>query len=174
MTSPAATVAPRSTFAALHERNYALFISGAFLSNIGNWMQNLAVPYVVYQATHSAAWVGLAGFAQYAPAVLVSPIGGSVADRYPRRRVLLATQSVLALLAIGMWVLWIAHVRNPGVLVAMVWLIAINVTWASLAVVAVALAVYEIVITVLGGATRSSTEDGEPAEPLGGTGIAAS
>jgi MFS family permease len=83
-------------------------------------MQNVTVPYVLHQATNSAAWVGLGAFAQFLPATLVGPVGGAFADRYSRRRLLVASQSVSMVAAFALW----ASVRHgevhPGVLVALV------------------------------------------------------
>ncbi len=105
---------------ALRHRNFALFWTGALISNIGSWMQSLAVPFVIYEATGSAAWVGFAAFMQFFPTVLLAPLGGSLADRYPRRMVLLVTQTIFAALAFALWGAWIAGVRSPLALTAIV------------------------------------------------------
>ena len=80
------------------------------------------------------AWVGLAGFCQFIPGVIMGPWSGAIADRFNRRRVLMATQSALACCAFGLWVMWQSGVRSPGALVAVVLLTgviaALNVpTW---------------------------------------------
>src|SRR5437899_11913724 len=76
-------------FRALGHRDFALFWAGAFVSSIGMWMQNVTVPFVIHEATGSAAWVGLAAFAQFAPAMLICPLAGSLADRHSRRTLLI-------------------------------------------------------------------------------------
>ena len=63
----------RHGFRALHHRDFALFWSAALVSNVGTWMQNVTVPYVLFHLTGSAAWVGLAAFAQFLPMMLPSP-----------------------------------------------------------------------------------------------------
>src|SRR5687767_15059729 len=88
----------RQSVAALRHRNFARFWTGALVSNCGTWMQNVTVPYVVYQQTRSASLVGLTGFCQFIPAMFLGPVGGWAADHYPRRNVLLVTQSAMAVL----------------------------------------------------------------------------
>ena len=108
----------RSTaFDAFKHRDFAIFWSAAMISNIGSWMQSLAVPYVIYESTGSVRWVGLAAFLQLIPSVPVSPYGGALADRYPRRRVLLVSQVLFALLALALWLVWVIGWRNPWVLI---------------------------------------------------------
>jgi MFS family permease len=110
----------RHSVRALRHRNYALFWVGALVSNSGTWIQNATVPYVLYKITGSNLWVGLSTFAQFLPSVAFGPIGGSMADRFDRRRVLLVTQTLLAIAAVGMWVSWIGGVRSPGLILALV------------------------------------------------------
>jgi MFS family permease len=105
---------------AFRHRDYQLFWGGALASNIGTWLSNLAVPFVLFALTHSALWVGMATLAQFLPGVLVAPFGGALADRRERRRVLLVTQSGMAAGAGGLWALWAAGVRSPVALLALV------------------------------------------------------
>ena len=81
-----------STFRAFRNRNYSLFFSGQSLSQIGNWMQRTGVSWVVYTMTHSAFMLGLTIFVSQFPTFLFSLLGGVVADRYSRFRVLIITQ----------------------------------------------------------------------------------
>ncbi|WP_217278576.1 MFS transporter [Hymenobacter sp. BRD67] len=102
------------TFRAFRNRNYALFFAGQSISQIGTWMQRTAVIWVIYSLTHSAAMIGLAMFAQQFPSFLLSLLGGVVADRYPRYRILLVTQTasmgqailLAALVLSGHYVIW--------------------------------------------------------------------
>jgi len=110
----------RHSVRALRHRNFALFWSGALISNSGTWIQNATVPYVLYQLTRSEAWVGLATFAQFIPSVLFGPLGGSLADRLDRRKFLVLTQSLLCAAAVGMWLLWIAGLARPVVILGLV------------------------------------------------------
>jgi len=105
---------------ALRVRDFRVFWTGALLSNTGTWLQSLTVPYVLFQLTNSALWVGLAAVAQFLPMVLLSPLGGTLADRVPRRSILLVTQSAMAGVALLMLVTWLAGVRSPGMLLGLV------------------------------------------------------
>lgn len=103
---------------AFRHRNFRLFFFGAMASNSGNWLQNLAVPFVLFELTQKSVWVGLAGFAQFIPSFLLGPLGGSLADRLDRRRVLLGTQSMMALAAFLLWGTWAAGWRNPWLILS--------------------------------------------------------
>ncbi len=98
---------------AFRHRNYRVFFFGALASNTGNWLQNLAVPFVLFQLTERSLWVGLASFAQFIPAFVLGPLGGSIADRLDRRKVLLATQFAMAAAALALWAAWAGGWRNP-------------------------------------------------------------
>ncbi len=84
---------------ALRHRNFLLFFSGQLVSLIGTWMQTVAQAWLVYRLTGSAALLGSIGFASQVPVFLLSPIGGAVADRHNRHRILLATQTTSMALA---------------------------------------------------------------------------
>ena len=109
----------RSAVAAFHYRNFALFWTGALVSNTGGWVQNVTVPYVVYQLTGSPTWVGFAAFSLLFSASVLGPVGGTLADRFHRRSVLLVMQSAQAAVAFALWGVWSAGVRSPGVIVAL-------------------------------------------------------
>lgn len=84
---------------ALRHRNYRLFFGGQLISLIGTWMQGVAQSWLVYRLTGSPVLLGFVGFACQIPVLLLSPVGGSVADRYNRHRILIATQTTAMLLA---------------------------------------------------------------------------
>jgi MFS family permease len=84
---------PRFT-RALRHRNYRLFFSGQLVSLVGTWMQQVAEAWLVYRLTGSAALLGVAGFASQIPVFLLATIGGTVADRANRHRILVITQSM--------------------------------------------------------------------------------
>ncbi len=77
---------------ALRHRNYRLFFFGQSISLIGTWMQRVAVGWLVYRLTGSEALLGLEAFLTMFPSLFMSPIGGVLADRYDRRRLLYFTQ----------------------------------------------------------------------------------
>jgi MFS family permease len=83
---------PRFT-RALRHRNYRLFFSGQLVSLVGTWMQQVAEAWLVYRLTGSAALLGVAGFASQIPVFLLATIGGTVADRANRHRILVITQT---------------------------------------------------------------------------------
>ncbi len=84
---------------ALRNPNFRLFWSGNFLSNIGTWMQNVALGWLVLTLTNSAFWLGIVGFAGSVPFLFITVFGGVVADRVNKRRLLLLTQTVMMILA---------------------------------------------------------------------------
>jgi MFS family permease len=89
----------RETFAALKHRNFRLFFVGQAISLIGTWMQNTAQSWLVYQLTGSKLLLGVVAAVSSAPMLVFSTWGGSVADRHPKRAVLLFTQSGMMVLA---------------------------------------------------------------------------
>lgn len=101
-------------FRAFRHRNYALFFYGQSISQIGTWMQRTAVSWVIYSLTHSPFMLGLAIFSQQFPSFLLSLVGGIVADRYDRYRILLITQTasmvqavfLAVLILTGHYVIW--------------------------------------------------------------------
>lgn len=110
----------RHTVRALRHRNYALFWCGALASNTGSWLSNLTIPYVLYQLTGSALWVGMVSVCQFLPGLLLGPVGGALADRHDRRRVVFLTQTGMAVAAFLMWAAWQRDLREPLVLLALV------------------------------------------------------
>lgn len=110
----------RSAARALRYRDFRLFWIGAVLSNSGTWVQNVTVPFVVYGLTGSAKWLSAAAFAQLVPMALLSPVGGVVADRFDRRRVLLATQATLLVVATSLWLVWVTGGANRWSIIGIV------------------------------------------------------
>jgi len=92
-------------FRSLRSRDYAFFWSGNFLSNIGTWMQNLALGWLVLEMTNSPFMLGLNGFLGSAPSLFFSLPGGAIADRLNRRKLMIATQTAMMLLALTLAVL---------------------------------------------------------------------
>ncbi len=102
----------RTSLGALGQRNFRLFWISGVISNTGRFFQAVAIPIIVLQITDSAGWVGIAGFAQLLPTAMMAPIAGAIADRYSRRSVLVITQSVQALVAIGFMAMWFSGIRS--------------------------------------------------------------
>ena len=88
---------------ALRRRDFRWFWLASLVSNTGGWMQNATIPYVVFQLTGRPGEVGLAGFFQYVPFMLMGVFGGALADRFPRRLLLLWAQVLQALVALALW-----------------------------------------------------------------------
>src|ERR1700720_4476016 len=104
---PVGSVAWKQTFRALRHRNYRLFFWGQLVSLIGTWMQQTAMSWLVYQITRRKLLLGIVAAIGSAPMMLSSIWGGSLADRHPKRSILLATQTAQMvcafLLAAGAW-----------------------------------------------------------------------
>ena len=115
--APAITPRPagtrrRAMFRALSNRDYRLFWIGAFLSNIGTWMQAVAQGWLVLLITNSPFWLGLDAFMATAPGFIFTLVGGVFADLIDRRRLLLITQVVAGVAALGLATLVVTGVVN--------------------------------------------------------------
>lgn len=100
------------TFRSLQFYNYRLWAGGSLVSNIGSWMQRIAQDWLVLTelTDHSASAVGVTTALQFAPQLLLLPWTGLVADRYEQRKLLLATQGAMALLATSLGLATVAGV----------------------------------------------------------------
>jgi MFS family permease len=94
---------------ALKHRNFQLFFSGQLISLTGTWMQTVAQSWLVYRLTGSSLLLGLVGFASQIPVFLMAPVGGMVADRVNRHRIVIATQTVSMFLALVLAALTLTH-----------------------------------------------------------------
>ncbi|HEY3736120.1 MAG TPA: MFS transporter [Jatrophihabitans sp.] len=97
-------------FRALRVRNYRLFASGQLVSLTGTWMQRVAQDWLVLELTNSGTALGVVTALQFGPSLLLGPWGGVIADRGDKRRILLITQTALAVLALILGVLDLAGV----------------------------------------------------------------
>ena len=101
-----------STFSSLRIRNYRLFATGQLVSNTGTWMQRIAQDWLVLSLTGSATAVGITTALQFLPMLLFGLYGGVIADRYPKRKILLFTQSAMGLTGLALAALTLTgHVR---------------------------------------------------------------
>ena len=99
-------------FRALSHRDFRVFWIGAFLSNVGTWMQAVAQGWLVLLLTNSPFWLGLDAFVATAPGFIFTLLGGVFADLIDRRRLLIVTQVVAGIAALGLAVLVATHVVN--------------------------------------------------------------
>src|SRR5262245_63023457 len=84
---------------AFRHRNYRLFFSGQLVSLIGTWMQQVAQAWLVLELTRDPVWLGIVAAAQFLPVMVLGLVAGVAADALPKRRVLLATQTAMMVLA---------------------------------------------------------------------------
>lgn len=111
------TTAPRaSLFAPFRHRGFAVVWTGAFVSNVGTWMQAAALGYYVAHMTRSAGWSAVVAAGEFAPTALLGPIGGAIADRWSRRTIFLVTTLVQGVFAAALTAAMVAGHPGPGVI----------------------------------------------------------
>lgn len=104
---------------ALRHREFRIFWVAALFSNTGSWIQNTAIPYVAFDLTGRNGGVGVTGFFQYLPIMLMGAVGGSAADRFDRKRLLVVTQLGQAVCAAALWALVASGRATPTSLTAL-------------------------------------------------------
>jgi MFS family permease len=102
---PTGSIADFHGVRALRHRNYRLFFGGQLVSLVGTWMQQVAQAWLVLQLTHDPLWLGLVSVAQFGPVIIFGLFGGLIADQWPKRRILLATQTTSMILAFALFLL---------------------------------------------------------------------
>jgi MFS family permease len=108
----------RNTFASLRHPNFRLFFGGQLISLIGTWMQNTAQGWLVYELTGSKILLGVVAAVVSTPMMLFSIVGGSVADRFSKRRIVLCTQTCMMLFAfVFAGLVWSGRIRPWHILV---------------------------------------------------------
>jgi MFS family permease len=119
-------------FDSLRHRDFALFWTAAVISNTGSWMQQVTVPFVVFDLTGSTTWLAVSAAVAFLPPFFVGPLAGAIADRYPRRTVLLVTQTVQMAAAFALWGIWISGQASLGSILGVLFVSAlasgINIT----------------------------------------------
>ena len=110
---------PSAAFASFSYRSFSYFWFGGLTANSARWFQYVALPAVIWELTHSPGWVGFAGFAQFLPMALIAPVSGMLADRFPRRNVLMLSQSLMGAVAVILALVWFQGVRSPAVYVVL-------------------------------------------------------
>ncbi|HEY2784033.1 MAG TPA: MFS transporter [Fimbriiglobus sp.] len=108
-----------NTFRSLKHRNYRLYFFGQIVSYTGSWAQSAALQWLVYELTRDTFWSALFLVAQVAPTLLLGPLGGAISDRFPRKRVVLVSQSAFALNATLLVLLVSFNAAPVGVLLAL-------------------------------------------------------
>jgi MFS family permease len=101
------------TFQSLRTRNFRLYFTGQLISNVGNWLTNVAMILFVLQITHSGFDVGLLAACQYGPILFFSAWAGAIADRVDKRKLLLLTQSLEMAESVALAVL--AFMPHPSI-----------------------------------------------------------
>jgi len=110
MTSSTSFAALRRT---LSNRNFAMFTAGSLVSVIGTWMQRVAVGWVTWELTGSAAWLGAVAAAEFMPTIVIAPVVGALADRYDRRAIALIGQVLATVQAVVLAVLTMTGFITP-------------------------------------------------------------
>ena len=115
----------RNTFTALRYRNFKLWFIGQTISLLGTWMQATAQGFLVFQLTHSPVYLGYVGFAYGLPTWLFMLYGGVLADRLPRRKVLIFTQTAMMIFAFVLATLTFSHLVQAWHIIIMAFLLGI-------------------------------------------------
>ncbi|MBV9775264.1 MAG: MFS transporter, partial [Gemmatimonadetes bacterium] len=126
-----------SALGVLRERNFAPFFVGNLLSNCGTWFQNIAQALLIYRLTQSSFLVGVANFAQFAAVILLAPWAGAAADRFDRRRLIVATQVGAALVTGALAALAAFGADSVAVVIGLALLLGITTAFATPALQAV-------------------------------------
>ena len=97
---------PQSMWEPMQHSGFRRFFAAAVVSNAGSWMQSVAVPFTVFEITNSKTWLGISAFTGMFVGMLANAPGGMLADRYARRKVLIATQTIQLFSAVSLLLLW--------------------------------------------------------------------
>jgi MFS family permease len=117
----------RDTFSSFQVRNYRLFYIGQIISTSGTFMQSIAQAWLVLEISNSGTALGIVSALQYIPVLLFGPLGGLVADRFSKRKVLYFTQSIAGILALILGVLVATHL----VQLWMIFILAFALGWVN-------------------------------------------
>src|SRR6202022_3450416 len=112
-------------FGALRHRNFQLFFAGQLVSLIGTWMQSTAQLWLVYKLTNSAALLGVFGFANQIPILVLASVGGYIGDRYNRHLGVIWTQTASMILAFTLAALTLTHLIQVWHLILIAFLVGI-------------------------------------------------
>ncbi|MBI5808595.1 MAG: MFS transporter [Ignavibacteriales bacterium] len=115
----------QATFAGLKHSNYRLWFIGQIVSLFGSWMQMTAQSFFIFELTHSPAFLGYVGFANGIPSWLLMLYGGAIADRFPRRNILIITQVIMMILAFILAFLTFTKLVEPWQIILLTFLLGI-------------------------------------------------
>lgn len=113
----------RQAFTALKYPNYRLWFWGQIISLFGTWMESTALGFLIFDLTKSPAYLGLVGFATGIPTWIFMLYAGVIADRFPRRTILIITQTSMMMLAFGIAALTFLHAIQPWHILVMAFLL---------------------------------------------------
>ncbi|HEY5334212.1 MAG TPA: MFS transporter [Solirubrobacterales bacterium] len=116
------TTALRRSFDSLEVPNYRRYFAGQVISLSGNWMQNVTALWLILTLTNSGFAVGLTTALQFLPMLLFGAYGGVLADRFPKRKLLFVTQSLMTIPAAGLFLVTAFHVEAPWMIYIAVFL----------------------------------------------------
>jgi MFS family permease len=105
---------PGGAFAALSSRSYRIYLTGQSLANMGTWMQSIAQDWLIFDLTHSSTAVGITMALQFLPILLLGLHAGALADRVPKRRILLTTQTLNAVATATLAAITVAGVTKAA------------------------------------------------------------
>jgi MFS family permease len=114
------TAALQRTFTSLEVPNYRRYFAGQVVSISGTWMQTVAEMWLIVQLTGSGVSVGIVAGLQFLPMLLLGAWGGLIADRLPKRRLLMLTQGLMALPALTLWLLYSQGAVTEAIVYALV------------------------------------------------------
>src|SRR5437870_3695466 len=102
-----------ATFRSLRHRNYRLYFFGQLISLVGTWMQTTALNWLAFDLTGESKWPAWISAAQIVPTFFFGLWGGTLADRWPKRSLIIATQSGFLLLALLLAGLTFGNIVTP-------------------------------------------------------------
>ena len=102
-----------ASFAPLRHRSFALALGSNFVSSTGTWMQSVALGVYLTVTTHNAVWLGWLTMAAWLPALIGSPLGGVMADRYSRQRWIQVNNLIMAVTASALAIAELTHHLSP-------------------------------------------------------------
>ena len=111
---------PRRILRVLKSPNYRIYTTGSSVSLVGMWMQRVAVGWLAWELTGSAAWLGILAFAELCPTVVIAPLAGALADRLDRLKALRLGQSLMFLQSLSLFSLTVSD------LITIWWLLALT------------------------------------------------